>query len=64
MAASFILFYAVNPLLALGMGVLAENRRQWLWPVIAAVVFLLGARLIFSPRETAFLPHAGVYLAL
>ena len=64
MAACLILFFAVNPLLAIGMGALAGLRRQGEWPVAVAAGFLLGAWLLFSPGETAFLIYAGVYLAL
>ena len=61
MAACFLLFFAVNPLLAIGVGIAA---RQWWWPVIVAGMFLVGAWLLFAPGETAFLLYAGIYLAL
>ena len=61
MAACLLLFFAVNPLLAIGVGIAA---RQWWWPVIDAGMFLVGAWLLFAPGETAFLLYAGVYLAL
>ena len=64
MAVCFILLFAVNPLLAIGMGVLAGWRRQWWWPLAAAGMFLLGAWAVFALGETAFLLYAGVYLAL
>ena len=64
MAACFILFFAVTPRLAGGMGVLAGWRRQWWWPVCVAAAFLLGAWLWLAPGETAFLLYAGVYLTL
>ena len=64
MAACFILFFAVNPLLTVCMGVLAGKRREGWWTVAVAAAFLLGAWLLFSPGETAFLLYAGAYLAL
>ncbi|MCH5286697.1 MAG: hypothetical protein J1E43_04690 [Christensenellaceae bacterium] len=64
MAACFALFYAVNPLVSAGMGALAGIRRQWYWPAAMAGMFLIGARRIFAPGETAFLLYAGVYLAI
>lgn len=64
MAVCFLLFYAIDPLLAVGMGVLAALRRQWWWPVALSAAFLMGSWLIFSPGERAFLLLAGVYLAL
>ena len=64
LAVTFIQFYALNPLLALGMGVLAGKRRQWWWTMIPPGMFLLGAWLVFAPGETGFLRYAGAYLAL
>ena len=64
MAACFLLFYAVNPLLALGIGVLAGRRRWWELPVCVAGLSLLGAWLIFTVGEGAFLLYAGIYLVL
>ena len=61
MAACLLLFFSVNPLLAIGVGIAA---RQWWWPVIVAGMFLVGAWLLFAPGETAFLLYAGIYLAL
>lgn len=64
MAASLMLFFAVNPLLAIGTGILAGWRRQGWWPAVMAAFFVLGAWLVFSPGEMAFVLYAGVYLAL
>ena len=64
MAACFALFYAVNPLLAAGLGVLAALRRQWWWPLAVAAAFMAGVWLVFAPGEMAFLLYAGAYLAL
>lgn len=64
MATCFALFYAVNPLLAVGMGVLAGLRRQWWWPVAVSMAFMAGVWLAFKPGEMAFLLYAGAYLAL
>ena len=64
MAACFALFFAVDPLLAASMGVLAGLRREWGWPVATAAAFVLGAWLVFSMGETAFLLYAGFYLAI
>ena len=64
MAACFALFFAVDPLLAVGMGVLAGLRREWGWPAATAAAFVLGAWLVFEMGEMAFLLYAGVYLAI
>lgn len=64
MAVCLILFYAVNPALAAGMGVWSGWRRQWYWPAAVAGTFLMGVWLLFAPGETAFLLYAGVYLVI
>lgn len=64
MAACFLLFFGVNPLLALAMGVIAGRQKAWWQPVAAAGMFLLGAWLNFEMGETAFLLYAGAYLAI
>ena len=64
MAACFMLFYAVDPLLSVAMGVLAGLRREWLWPVAVSVAFVAGVWLAFTPGEMAFLLYAGIYLVI
>ena len=64
MAACFLMFYAVNPLLAVCMGVVAGRRRAWWLPVVVAALFLLGVWLTFTMGETAFFLYAGAYLTL
>ena len=64
MAACLILFYAVNPALAVGMGIWSGWRRQWFWPAAVAAAFLTGVWLLFAPGEMAFLLYAGVYLVI
>lgn len=64
MAACFALFFAVDPLLAAIMGVLAGVREEWGWLVTTAAAFVLGAWLVFEMGEMAFLLYAGFYLAI
>lgn len=66
MAVCFILFFAVNPIYSVIMGVFAGKniKRLWGMPVISAVLFLLGSWIFFSMGERAFVLYAGVYLIL
>ena len=66
MAVCIILFYAVNPIYSVIMGVFAGKniKRLWGMPVISAVLFLLGSWIFFSMGERAFILYAGVYLIL
>lgn len=66
MAVCFILFFAVNPIYSVILGVFAGKniKRLWGMPVISAVLFLLGSWIFFSMGERAFILYAGVYLIL
>ncbi len=66
LAVCFILFFAVNPIYSVIMGVFSGKNIKSLWgmPVISAVLFLLGSWIFFSMGEKAFILYAGVYLIL
>ncbi len=66
MAACFLLFFAVNPMAAVAMGVISGRnvRSSWFQPILLAVLFLLGAWAFFNMGEKAFLLYAAVYLFL
>ena len=66
MAACFVLFFAVNPIYSVILGVFAGKDVKHLWslPVISAVLFLIGTWIFFDIGEMAFVLYAVVYLAL
>ncbi len=66
MAVCFILFFALNPIYAIYVGVYAgkDIKRFWALPMMTALFFLLGAWLFFDMGETAFILYALVYLLL
>lgn len=66
MAACFVLFFAVNPIYSVAIGVFAGKDVKHLWslPVISAVLFLIGTWIFFDIGEMAFVLYAVVYLAL
>lgn len=66
MAACFLLFFAVNPLYSIVIGIFAGRNLKEMWslPVISAVLFLLGTWIFFDMGEIAFLMYAGVYFVI
>lgn len=66
MAVTLVLFFVINPVYAMIAGVFAGRNIKGLWsvPVIAGILFLLGAWIFFDMGEAAFLIYAGAYLAI
>ena len=66
MAACFLLFFAVNPIYSVVIGIFAGRnfKEMWSLPVISAVLFLLGTWIFFDMGERAFLMYAGIYLII
>ena len=66
MAICFLLFFAINPLYSVMVGIFAGRKFRELWslPVISAVLFLLGTWIFFDMGEMAFVLYAAVYLML
>ena len=66
MAICFLLFFAVNPITAILLGIFSGGniRAAWFCPLLFAALFLLGAWVIFDMAEIAFALYAAVYLLL
>ena len=66
MVACFALFFCVNPIYSMGIGIFAgkNSRRLWSLPVISAALFLIGTWIFFDMGETAFIFYGMVYLVL
>ena len=66
MAACLLLFYAVDPVLAITAGMFAgKNPRQlWFLPLLIPVLFLLGSWLCFDFGQPDFISYALMYLLL
>ena len=66
MAVCFILFYAVNPIYSVVIGIFAGKDIKSLWslPIISSILFLAGTWLLFDMGEIAFIMYAVVYLIL
>ena len=61
-----MLFYVLNPIYAVAVGILAgrDLKKQWFQPMVTAALFLLGTWLLFDMGEPAFVRYALVYLGL
>ena len=66
MAVCFIFFFAVNPLYAACCGFFAGRalKKRWYFPILPAVLFVLGTWIFFEPGEPAFLLYAAVYTVI
>ena len=66
MAACFILFFAVNPVFSIILGIFAgeDIKKTWWLPVISGVFFLAGTWIFFDMGEVAFITYAAGYLVL
>lgn len=66
MAVIFLLFFAVNPITAILLGVFSGGniRVTWFYPLLFAALFLLGAWGLFTMAEMAFALYAVIYLLL
>ena len=56
MAVCFLLFFALNPLYSVILGVFAGKDMKHLWslPIVSAALFLIGTWIFFDMGEMAF----------
>lgn len=66
MAVCFVLFFAINPLMSLLIGMFAGRhlKLSWYLPFLCSALFLAGAWLVFDMGEPAFLLYAAIYLII
>ena len=66
MAVCFILFFAINPLFSVFIGIFSGQNIKKLWPlpIFNAGAFLAGTWLVFAMGEPAFLLYGGIYLVI
>ena len=66
MAVCLLLFFAVDPIAAICVGVFAgrELKAAWFQPLLLSALFLLGTWVFFDMGERAFLLYAAIYLFL
>ena len=66
MAVCLLLFFAINPIYSVAIGVFSGKDMKHLWslPIVSAALFLIGTWIFFDMGEMAFVLYAVVYLAL
>ena len=66
MMANFLLFFVVNPIASVLLGVFSGGnfRMAWFQPLLFAALFLLGTWVFFTMAEMAFVLYAVAYLIL
>lgn len=66
MAVCFILFYSVDPVYSVVIGIFAgkDIKRLWSLLIISAILFLAETWLLFDMGEIAFIMYAVIYLIL
>ncbi len=66
MAVCLLLFYVVNPIYFIVLGIASGKNMKSMWwqPLLSSCMFLAGIWLFFTVEETAFFIYAGIYLAL
>jgi hypothetical protein len=66
MATTFILFFIINPITSIYIGICSGKniKNSWYNPFLLALLFVAGTWIFFSFAEIAFIFYAAVYLAL
>lgn len=66
MAVCFLLFFAVNPITAVIVGMFSGRniKASWFQPILLAVLFLLGTWMFFDIGELAFVFYAVGYFVI
>ncbi len=56
MAACFLLFFAINPMASIIIGILSGRniRASWFHPTVLSILFLFGTWILFDVREFIF----------
>jgi hypothetical protein len=64
MAVCFILFFAVNPIHSVFVGINSGKNisKLWIMPIITAIIFLISSWILFEFKEIAFVIYSGIYL--
>ncbi|MCI8667448.1 MAG: hypothetical protein HFG82_12430 [Dorea sp.] len=66
MAVCFLLFFVVNPIYAVIVGIFAGKDMKCLWmqPIVTVILFLLGVVVFLGGDVRSFVTYAIVYLVL
>ncbi len=66
MAMCFILFYAINPVYSVLLGVRCGKNinKLWIIPIISSIIYIISSWLLFEFKEIAFVIYGFIYLIL
>lgn len=66
MAILLLMFFLVNPVTAIATGIFAGKQSSfaWFYPLLLAVLFVMGSWIFFDMGEIDFIFYAIVYLLL
>lgn len=66
MTACFLLFFFINPILAVSVGIVSGKNIKNLWfrPLLVSVLFILGTKISFKMEYTEVIIYSVAYLAI
>lgn len=66
MPVCFLLFYVLNPIYSIIIGIFAGKniKEMWSMPIISVILFLVGTWIFFDMGESAFFIYAALYLVI
>ena len=66
MAVCFILFFAVNPVHSVFIGINSGKNitKLWIMPIVTSIIFLISSWILFEFKEIAFVIYSVIYLLL
>lgn len=66
MAVCFILFFGVNPIHSVFVGINSGKNinKLWIIPLLSSIIFLISSWILFEFKEIAFVIYSVIYLLL
>lgn len=66
MAACFLLFFFINPILTVSVGIVSGKniKNFWFQPLLVSILFILGTKISFKMEYTEVIIYSVAYLAI
>lgn len=66
MAACFLLFFFINPILTVSVGIVSGKniKNYWFQPLLVSILFILGTKISFKMEYTEVITYSVAYLAI